>query len=238
MIEQLINKERAEIFILHFLQVALFIITKLYLAYLSSDLFSFSTFLFLIMIAIFENFHYRAIRDLNYTYWTLTIIKFLWISSSLLGSGYFFNDFTFGIFTVAILLFLAIESYLMSSPIYFPQVQWWEYDFRYRGDLKIKINYKGKDLKARLADLRREAGCIISFEPIQLADTLIVQTYYKSEQIDFKVKVVSMRENIPGRGYRFGVQFILDDKEKIKAFKKYQIFYLKRYKVRRRNKFA
>lgn len=238
MIEQLIRKERAEIFILHFLQVALFIITKLYLAYLDADLLSFSTVFFLVFIAIFENFHYRAIRDLNYTYWTLTIIKFFWIFYSLVGSGHILNNFTFGIFTFSILLFLSIEVYLMNSPIYFPRVQWWEYDFRYRGDLRIKIAYKGQEFKARLADLRREAGCIISFEPIKLGESLTVKTYYKNEDISFDVRIVSMRENIPGRGYRYGVQFDLEDKEKMRLFKRYQNFYLRRYKVKRRSKFA
>lgn len=238
LIDKILKRERSEVFILHALQGFLFIVTKLYLAFLTSDLLNLSTLGFFICVGVFENFHYKALRDLNYTYWTLTILKFLWILSSLLGSGYFFNDFTFAMFTITILLCLGVEAYLMSSPIYYPRVQWWEYDFRYRGDLKMKIEVDGVEYRARLADLRREAGCVISFTEIPMGESFVIKSYLEDETIRFLVRVVSNREDIQGRGYRYGVQFLLSNKEEAKLFKKYQSHYLRRYKVKRRSKFA
>jgi ribosomal protein S1 len=65
--------------------------------------------------------------------------------------------------------------YFLSSPIYYPRVSWWEYDFRYRDDLKIEVKSFEDVIDARLTDLRRQAGCVAIFEELKIGQEIKVQ---------------------------------------------------------------
>ncbi|MEX0798983.1 MAG: hypothetical protein WD025_06045, partial [Bacteriovoracaceae bacterium] len=98
---------------------------------------------FSLLIALF-NFYFKAQKQRNYSFWGISMLLGLYLLKVILK--YTFIDYQIFILYLAFLaaLFLFINCYIMSSPLFFPRVQWWEYDFRYRGDLKsfIKLPHK------------------------------------------------------------------------------------------------
>ncbi len=141
------------------------------------------------------------------------------------------------------LFFLGWECYLLSSPIYYPLVHWWEYDFRYRHDLKIELNHEGMSFPGRLTDLRREAGCVVSFDDFPPRKNLSIKTVLKhsDEHIDHIIltgELMSKRGNSIGRGFIYGVNFILKTDEEKRAYKKLMQYWRRERSVRMRRKFS
>lgn len=100
----------------------------------------------------------------------------------------------------------------MSSPLFFPMVRWWEYDFRYRADLRILIFRGQEQIPARLTDLRRKAGCLICFENLGVGETLRIGSSAPALKDKFlEFKTVSVREPVKARGLYHGVYFVDKD---------------------------
>jgi hypothetical protein len=128
---------------------------------------------------------------------------------------------SFFVILLYILIFaiLALECYLVSSPIFYPRVSWWEYDFRYRGDLKVRITHKNVCFEGRLTDLRRGAGCVVLFEDLANGEDIEIELVESSSyQVKLKGEIVSKREPVIGRGITYGLRLEFDHEIDRKAF--------------------
>jgi hypothetical protein len=108
--------------------------------------------------------------------------------------------------------------YQLSSPIYYPRFNWWEYDFRYRDDLKIKVKNEESEHDARLTDLRRHAGCVALFEEINIGKEIVVSAKIENESVNLRGIVMSKRRELLGRPYIYGIQFKFDSKTNKKRY--------------------
>jgi len=114
-------------------------------------------------------------------------------------------------------------------------VNWWEYDFRFRHDLKIKIEGDNeKEFEGRLTDLRQGAGCILSFEDFEVGKKIKIKISSESPQQIYEAEIKSSRRNIDGRPKIYGVYFTNNDKEIRKIIEKWKI----ELKQRKWNKYA
>ncbi|MCK5074606.1 MAG: hypothetical protein KAQ98_14340 [Bacteriovoracaceae bacterium] len=162
-------------------------------------------FVIMVVAGILYRLYFRTINNLYYTTWTFSFFVFVYLLVGFLGAvfGHHITVLT-QIYFLAIVL-LAVESYLLSSPIYFPRVSWWEYDFRYRADLKVEVNVADKVMEGRLTDLRRAAGCVVVFEEVDVGEIMNIKTI--EGNIALVAEIMSKRENILGRGVVYGVKF-------------------------------
>lgn len=107
--------------------------------------------------------YYKTIKHRYYTYWSFSLLLFIYILFKIYEQFFVFHHSHIGILYFVASLFLIAKMYILSSPIYYPRVSWWEYDFRYRDDLKIKVKAHDLDYEARLTDLttvRRLCGYV------------------------------------------------------------------------------
>ncbi len=186
-------------------------------------------------LLLLYRFLFVALKELLYTFWTLLFFVFahffyyaIYYASV---SQSFFILYSIGCFLIM------IEAYIMSSPLFYPRIQWWEYDFRIRSDIKIKVKLTDKEVDGRLTDLRREAGCIVLFEELNIGDKISFSTLFLDEEIFFLTEVVSKREPCPGRGMNYGVKFFLENEEEKKLYNRFSRFWRVKSKGRLRRKF-
>lgn len=164
--------------------------------------------------------YYKTIKHRYYTYWTFSALLFFFLLFKTNEQFYQLHQPHIGTLYLISSLLLVWKMYLLSSPIYYPRVNWWEYDFRYRDDLKIKvkINEEKNELEARLTDLRRQAGCLAIFEEVNLGDELVITATVEEETVNLRGIVMSKRRELLGRPYIYGVQFKFDNRRNKKRY--------------------
>ncbi len=166
----------------------------------------------IICFTLIYRLYYKTVKNIYYTFWSFSIFIGLYFSIGLIENAIYFQLGSLRYAYTLGLMLLGIECYILSSPIYFPRVRWWEYDFRYRNDLKIQAKYKKKTIEGRLTDVRRLAGCVVLFESVKVGDTFGVQIEEEEyKPLSLHAEVMSKREYSIGRGYTYGVRFSLDD---------------------------
>lgn len=158
-----------------------------------------------IWVSLFR-FLYLSFHRFYYTLWTLLAIitvlnLFLFYP---IESHSFFGP---KLFATLGLLNLAVFAYLMFTPVYYPIVSWWEYDFRFRDEVKAKIIKGEKTVEARLSDVRRKAACLQSFDNFDVGELLKLDLPHMRS---FEVEVMSKRRPSLGRPTVYGVRFILN----------------------------
>jgi len=168
---------------------------------------SFLTIVFssVVWVGVFR-FLYQSFQRLYYTMWTLLAITvllniFLYLpinSDGLLGPSFF---------ATLALLDLAIFAYLMFTPVYYPIVSWWEYDFRFRDEVRATIIKAEREIEGRLSDLRRKAACLQSFEELNVGEQLKLALPHERS---FEVEIMSKRRPSLGRPTVYGVRFLLN----------------------------
>lgn len=151
---------------------------------------------------IFYRFFFKVKRNLQYSYWTLSNLLLAYLVYSLASSPSFLLAICYLLATV----FLCGEMYLFFSPLYYPLIRWWEYDFRYRDDLKISVTIEGKKIPGRLTDLRRGAGCVALFAKHRHGTALTIKMERFENITPFKAEIVSRRCYSLGRPYTYGVR--------------------------------
>ncbi len=158
-------------------------------------------------------FLYSSIKKLFYSYWGLTVFILLFLVKNIIA--YSFSDLNSILIWLLLLslVTLFMSMYQMSSPIFYPRVQWWEYDFRYRGDIKIKVLRNEEESNARMSDFFYDVGCIESFKDFKIGETIDVVFKYESYHLNLKSTVKTIRKIIPGRPIRYGVKFSLPDEQ-------------------------
>jgi len=164
--------------------------------------FSFSGFLHFILISYLLKTYFLSLKKLQYTYWTLSILL---LSYSII---HIFDDSI--VYVIPFIGFTSlklIEMYLVSTPVYYPWFNWWEYDFRYRNDLKAFVSFNNRSQEARITDIRRGAACITLFEKLPIGSSILVNMNESKNALTIEGKIISVRETSLGRGFSYGVSF-------------------------------
>lgn len=183
------------------------------------------------------NFHLRALRRLYNTFWSLTLMLLVFYGMSFFRNALVLdNPFTAVWYGLSLML-LALASWQISSPLYYPMVQWWEYDFRFRPDIRISVVDGGEEHRARLTDLRRGAGCVVMFHAVPEGSTIEINTDVLQQRFRINAQVVSRKEQIVGRAYLYGVRFQVDDLEQKQRLKLLTNYWHESKKLKIRHKF-
>jgi hypothetical protein len=192
----------------------------------------------LIFLFFTFRFYLKAHKNKNYAFWGLTIIIALYLIKNILQ--FTFIDYNIVVLYLAFLagIFLLINSYIMSSPLYYPRIQWWEYDFRYRGELKGSLTSGDKNFDIRLADLRRDTLSILGFDQLKLRSEVSIDIPYGSDVYQIHGVVKTIREVIPGRPIRYGISLQIDSEADRKHQKNLMKMWSLHKKAAVRRKFA
>lgn len=182
--------------------------------------------------------YYKTIKHRYYTYWTFSGLLFVYLLFKIYEQFFIMDNEHIGILYLISTLILILKMYLLSSPIYYPQISWWEYDFRYRDDLKITVKSGESELLARLTDLRRHAGCVALFEEIKLGEEIIVNATVDDDNVLLRCVVMSKRRDVIGRPLIYGVQFKFDSKSNKKRYTSLERLWKKQKNSKRKMKFA
>lgn len=214
----------------------LFIIQLFFVEIERKTIFEFASISLIVFSIFLLRFYFNSRIERNYSFWGISIIFFFMIIKNIIENTFFNYDAIVLYLNFLSLFFLLINGYIMASPIFFPRIQWWEYDFRFRGDLKAEFFYEGQMYPARLSDLRRQSGCMESFEDLNLDDKikLIIKCYEFDIGLDIIIKTMST--TVVGRPKRYGFYVIMED-ENIKQYQKLKNFWELNKKVRMRSKF-
>lgn len=169
-----------------------------------------------VLLGIFYRLFFITKKELFYSFWTFSAVLGLFLINKILFQS--IPSFEVRLLYFIGLVLLGVEVYILSSPIYYPRVMWWEYDFRYRTDLKVKININDDEkTESRVTDLRRNAGCIASFEELKVGENIQIESskYFEGE---LTAEIVSKRIYSLGRPYSYGVRFVLVTEDKKKSY--------------------
>jgi hypothetical protein len=182
--------------------------------------------------------YYKTIKHRYYTYWSFSTILFFYILFKINEQFYVVHHVHIGVLYLISCLLLIFKMYILSSPIYYPRVSWWEYDFRYRDDLKIGVKVHDLEYIARLTDLRRLAGCVALFEELKLGDEIIMNAKVDDISVTLRGQVMSKRKDLIGRPLIYGVQFKFDSRSNKKRYIQLLRLWKKEKNNKRKLKFA
>jgi hypothetical protein len=233
-----LQKSFDKVKLLTFLQFIFVVIGFLGEAFVTQSVLNLSfIFQFLILLVIF-NFYYRALINLYYSYWNISLIlsvyylvslsrNYLVLSNPLIGSLFLFS-----------FIFLFAAVYIISSPLYYPRFSWWEYDFRFRADIKCSVEIEGKEIWGRLSDLRRGAACLELFAQLPVGQSIQINTEILNQNFTLFGEIRSKREPIIGRSHVYGIKFVNYDLEQRQRLKFLTNYWRETKKIKTRNKFA
>lgn len=168
------------------------------------------------LLFLFYRLFFITKKELFYSFWSFSALLILFLVNKIFFVSYEIFEIKF-LYIVGLIL-LGVEIYILSSPIYYPRVSWWEYDFRYRTDLKVFIEINNSEpTEARVTDLRRGAGCVASFEEFKVGDEISLNSpsYFEG---NLEVEIVSKRIYSLGRPYNYGVRFLIEKEDKKKSY--------------------
>ncbi len=172
-----------------------------------------------ILILVFFYRHFmRTVREVLYTFWFMAFLLMLYFSVGLTKSFFIYDGWSLVVVHLLAMSFLLLEMYALSSPIFFPRVNWWEYDLRYRHELKVDVMKGEQHYEARLSDLRRGAGCLVSFEEFPLGDFIEIKLSPAHQSLYLRGEVVSRRIYSIGRGMIYGLRFHFNSREEKRQF--------------------
>ncbi len=195
-------------------------------------------FFIVLKIGIITGHYYlftKTKKNLYYSFWTFAIVLALYFLIKMAQTP--FASSLFILYLIALTV-LGIEMYMLHSPIYYPIINWWEYDFRYRTDLKIQIKLDGKTYDGRLTDLRRNSGCVTSFEKITLGEKLHINFFEEWKTLNLECEVMSCRQYSIGRPYHYGVRFLLENNDEKYLFNEFCEFWKNKRRSKIRKKFT
>jgi signal transduction histidine kinase len=207
-------------------------------AFFTQSVLNFSfIFQFIILLVTF-NFYYRALSQLFYSFWNISFVLLVYylVSSS---RNFLVLDYPMiGTFYLLSIMFLVLACYVISSPLYYPRFHWWEYDFRFRADIRCLVEISGQQYRGRLSDLRRGAACMELFAHAQVGEMALVSVDLMNQTFSLYCEIKSRREPIIGRTVIYGVKFINKDLEHKQRLKLLTHYWNESKKIKIRNKFA
>jgi hypothetical protein len=182
--------------------------------------------------------YYKTIKHRYYTYWTFSLVLFLYLNFKIYEEFFVLHLNHIGTLYVFSTIILILKMYFLSSPIYYPRVSWWEYDFRYRDDLKIEVKSHDKEYEARLTDLRRQAGCVALFEEMKIGEEISIHAQLENESVNLRCTVMSKRRELLGRPIIYGVQFKFQSKTSKKRYQQLEKMWKSEKNTKRKLKLA
>ncbi len=197
------------------------------------------SFLFQMILLFFTfNFFYKALANLFYSYWNISFILGIYYLVSMTRNFLVIDTPLIGILYFISLIFLVIAAYMISSPLYFPRVHWWEYDFRFRADIRCFVEIDGHQFRGRLSDLRRGAACLELFTHTHIGQPIQINLEILNQNFTLYAEVRSKREPIMGRSIVYGIKFLNIDLEQRQRLKLLTNYWHESKKIKIRNKFA
>ncbi len=160
-------------------------------------------------LMLFFNAYYRSLKELLYTFWGLSIPAHGFLLYSFFYSLSYQETAVPSYIYLASILIHWMIFYLISAPVFFPQMRWWEYDFRFRGDLPATLVVNDRAYECRLIDLRRGGGGLVLFEDLDVGVVGDVEVTLGQRRYQLSAVLISSTTNVPGRGFTYGVRFLL-----------------------------
>ncbi len=209
-----IRKTNLTVWFFSFLTFSLFLLTRI----TERAVFNIGFFIELVFVFMVLRFYGRALRNRNYALWGLSLVIGVYLAMNILQ--YTFMQYNIFILYIAFLsgLFLMINGYIMSSPLYFPRIQWWEYDFRYRGELKATLERNDEKTEIRVADVRRECISFLAFNQLKLGQKIKLGIPIGEKVFEVSGLLKTAREDIPGRPIRYGLKLDLEKEKERKIY--------------------
>jgi hypothetical protein len=136
------------------------------------------------------------------------------------------------------LILLIAAGFIISSPLYYPRVHWWEYDFRFRADIRCLVEIDGHQFRGRLSDLRRGAACLELFTHSQIGQPVQINLEILNQNFTLFAEIRSKREPILGRSIVYGIKFLNTDLEQKQRLRLLTNYWDESKKIKIRNKFA
>lgn len=194
-------------------------------------------FQFVLLLAAF-NFYYNALSNLYYSFWNMSLIFAIYYLVSMIRNFAVMDYFMIGFLFTISLASLIMACYIISSPLYYPRVNWWEYDFRFRADIRCWADIDGHQFRGRLSDLRRGAACLELFHHMQVGHPVQIHLEVLNQNFTLFAEVRSKREPILGRSIIYGIKFINYDLEQRQRSRLLTNYWRETKKIKIRNKFA
>jgi hypothetical protein len=183
------------------------------------------------LLISFYRLYYLTIKKLYYTFWTFSIVLLVFLAGKIIF--YSMTPVQFYLHLLAV-IFVVMEMYILHNPIYYPIVSWWEYDFRYRHDLKVSVSTENHEsLWGRLNDLRRESAGLQLFEDLPIGTVLDVE--YEDKK--FKGEIMSKRRYSVGRPWTYGFKFYLNNEDEKHTYEKLMLSYKSEKVLKVKDKF-
>ena len=189
------------------------------------------------LLAATLNFHLRALKNLMNSFWSLPLALGVFYLVAFLRNAFYLDNNLTSLWYLFCLILLGLSAWQISSPLYYPMVQWWEYDARFRPDIRIWVEMGDEGHRARLTDLRRGAGCVVMFHMVPVGTWFNVSTDVMAQKFGMRAQVVSRKEPILGRGYIYGVRFDTEDLEQRQRLKLLTNYWNESKKLKIRSKF-
>ena len=149
---------------------------------------------------------FQALKRMLYSFLTMVSILslFNFIYAMLLAAN---GDWPKAIITLVNFLVAGLIVVTINRPIFFPKINWTEYDFRHRKDRRVKVTIgEGLFENARLHDMRRGEGALMCFAELALDNEYELEDS-DGEKIG-RVKVISQRKTFLGRPITHGIRFL------------------------------
>lgn len=191
-----------------------------------------------ILLLVSYNFYYSALSNLYYSYWNMSLILAVYYLVSMSRNFLVLDNTVISILFLVSLAALMAASYIISSPLYYPRFHWWEYDFRFRADIRCWVEIDGKANRGRLSDLRRGAACLELFNQVPTGQPIQISVEILNQSFTLFAEVRSKREPIIGRSVIYGVKFINSDLEQRQRLRFLSNYWNESKKIKMRNKFA
>lgn len=207
-------------------------------AILTQSVLNFSFIFQFILLMVAFNFYYNALAHLYYSFWNISFILLIYYVVSLSRNLIVLGNPMIALLFFFSIIFLAIACYIISSPLYYPRFHWWEYDFRFRADIRCWVETDGKQFRGRLSDLRRGAACLELFAQMPVGQPIVINLEILSQNFTLFAEVRSKREPIIGRSTIYGVKFVSTDLEQRQRLKFLTNYWNESKKIKIRNKFA
>jgi len=207
-------------------------------ALVTQSVLNFSFIFQFILLLVSYNFYYSALSNLYYSYWNMSLIFGIYYLVSLSRNFLVMGNPTIGFLFLLSVCFLIMGCYIISSPLYYPRFHWWEYDFRFRADIRCWVEVDGKQFRGRLSDMRRGAACLELFNSMPVGHPILISVEILNQNFILYGEVRSKREPIIGRSIVYGVKFVNQDIEQKQRLKFLTNYWNETKKIKIRNKFA
>lgn len=221
--------------ILQFLLVLIAFVSE---AFVTQSVLNFSFIFQFIVLLVLYNFYYKALTNLFYSYWNISLILAIYYLVSLTRNFLVIGHPMIAVLYCFSFLFLFFACYIISSPLYYPRFHWWEYDFRYRADIRCWVEIDGKQYRGRISDLRRGAACLELFSSMPVGHPIQISLDIMNQNFTLFAEVRSKREPIIGRSIIYGVKFVNSDLEQRQRLKFLTNYWHESKKIKIRNKFS